>query len=410
MSDRDRRHILYLTHNGLTEPLGRRQVLPYLVGLSARGWRFSVVSFEKESTAAPEAVTTVTQITRAAGIAWTPLRYHRRPPVLSTAYDVLNGWTEGRRRGSDAQLIVARSTVPALMARLLSASLAAPWIFDLRGLVAEEYADAGHWRRGGVRYRATDFAERALIASADGLVTLTHRIQERLPRRAAARPTTVIPCSVDPAVFKPSPTERDEVRRELGWGEEPALAYSGSLGSWYRLTEMLDFFEAARRRIRGMRFLLLTPQRALAEEALRSRSLADGVVARAVTPDAVPRHLTACDAGICFLGRHRSKDASSPTKYGEYLAAGLPVVTNGWIGDASGLAHEPTWILVDDFSEPHYLQAAARLAALLADPATTRLAARELALREFCIDTALDRYDRLYQAVLDRSSGTPGRA
>ena len=29
-------------------------------------------------------------------------------------------------------------------------------IFDLRGLMAEEYVDAGRWRRGGLPYRLTN--------------------------------------------------------------------------------------------------------------------------------------------------------------------------------------------------------------------------------------------------------------
>jgi hypothetical protein len=48
-------NVLYISHNGLTEPLGRRQVLPYVVGLAARGWHMTVLSFEKAETATPEA-------------------------------------------------------------------------------------------------------------------------------------------------------------------------------------------------------------------------------------------------------------------------------------------------------------------------------------------------------------------
>ena len=57
---------MYVSHNGLTEPFGRRQVLPYLVGLSARGWRITVVSFEKADTAKPEAQARVEELTREA--------------------------------------------------------------------------------------------------------------------------------------------------------------------------------------------------------------------------------------------------------------------------------------------------------------------------------------------------------
>jgi glycosyltransferase involved in cell wall biosynthesis len=119
----------------------------------------------------------------------------------------------------------------------------------------------------------------------------------------------------------------------------------------------------------------------------------------ALPPEEVPRHLAAADAGICFLGRHASKLASSPTKFGEYLACGLPVITNPWIGDAQTLAREPPWLLVDAFSAAHYRACSLRLAALLEDAERTRAAARELAVREFALDTAIDRYHAVYEEL-----------
>jgi glycosyltransferase involved in cell wall biosynthesis len=396
---------LYISHNGLTEPLGRRQVLPYLVGLGARGWRLIVVSFEKAETATPEALARVGEITHEAGMLWKPLNYHNHPPIVATAYDILRGCLRANGLARDVVLIHARSTVPALMAGLVSRRLGTPWIFDLRGVLAEEYVDAGHWPRGGVRHRATAAIEGRLLRSADGLVTLSRKILTRLPVRngpASDRPTAVIPCSVDLGVFRPSEEWRRAVRGELGWGGEPVLVYSGSLGSWYRIGEMLDFFEVACEEIPGLRFLLLTPQVALAEYHVHSRRLAGIVEVRAVTPDAVPRYLAAGDAGICFLGRHASKEASSPTKYGEYLGAGLPVITNGWIGDAADLASEPVWLLVEAFGRDAYRQTARGLSKLLDEPVATRLAARELARREFALDAAVDRYHALYMKVLGR--------
>jgi glycosyltransferase involved in cell wall biosynthesis len=275
-------HVLYLSHNGLTEPLGRRQVLPYVVGLAARGWRMTVVSFEKTDTATPDAVASVEATTREAGIVWTPLRYHNRPPVIASAYDILRGYRIVGGPLREFDLIHARSTVPALMAGLASKRRQVPWIFDLRGLLGDEYVDAGHWTRGGIRHRVTAAVESRLIGSADGLVTLTRRILDRLPERhrGQRRLSTVIPCSVDLAAFRPSEEWRREIRGNLGWGDEPTLVYSGSLGSWYAIGEMLDFFERARDRIAGLRFLLLTPQVGLVEQEVQSRRVEGCVAAR----------------------------------------------------------------------------------------------------------------------------------
>lgn len=394
---------LFITYNGLTEPLGRRQVLPYVVGLAARGWRHTILSFEKRDTASAEAIARVREIVSSAGIEWIPLRYHSRPTLPATSYDVLMGILRGARLANSVDIVHARSTVSAAMARAIARRAGRPWIFDVRGLVAEEYADAGHWRRGGAIFLLTHGTERRLVRAADGLVFLTERIRDRLLGEAAfdaSRPATVIPCCVDLEEFRPSAADRSRIRSELGLGDRPVLAYVGSL-SWYRLDEMMAFFASARRILDGLRFLILTPHREAAEAAARRRGIDGDVVARSLAPDDVPSFLAAADAGICFPGRRSSKEASFPTKYGEYLASGLPVVTNSFTGDAAALQHEPAWILVDSFDEAAYHAAARRLAALLDDRAEAVAAARAIAVRCFSLEMAVERYDALYQKVLD---------
>jgi glycosyltransferase involved in cell wall biosynthesis len=284
------------------------------------------------------------------------------------------------------------------MARRIARARGVPWLYDVRGLLAQEYVDAGHWRANGWRASRVERLERRLLADADAIVTLTRAVETRLPPSPA--PKAVIPCSVDTSEFRPSDSERAAVRSELGLGAAPVLVYSGSLGSWYRLDEMLDFYVAARRRLPQLCFLVLSPQCAVAQAAAAARGLADRVVAIAVPPDAVPRHLAAADFGVCFLGRLESKVASSPTKYGEYLASGLPVVTNDWIGDARLLAHEPAWLTVCENSPAEYERAAEMIDRLLAQAHLTRQAARGLAMREFSLQAAVDRYDELYRRVV----------
>ena len=48
------RSVLYLSYDGMSDPLGQSQVLPYLAGLTRRGHRITLVSFEKNSRGADE--------------------------------------------------------------------------------------------------------------------------------------------------------------------------------------------------------------------------------------------------------------------------------------------------------------------------------------------------------------------
>src|SRR2546428_7725931 len=80
--------ILYITYDGLTDPLGQSQILPYLIGLSEHGYVFTVLSFEKKKKFEKESEH-IRQITREAGIEWFPLSFTSSPPLLSKLYDAL---------------------------------------------------------------------------------------------------------------------------------------------------------------------------------------------------------------------------------------------------------------------------------------------------------------------------------
>lgn len=396
--------VLYLTYNGLTEPLGRRQVLPYVVGLAARGWRFTVVSFEKAETADADARRQVAADLEGVGARWVSKRYHKRPTLPATAFDVASGIATSVRQGRrSVDLIHARSTVPALMAASAARLLRVPWIFDVRGLVAEEYADGGHWSRDGFLFRLTRDRENRLLRSAQGLVFLTERIREEFARQGAwpEKPTAVIPCAVDTNAFAAPSGARARVRAALTLGDGPVLVYSGSLGSWYRLREMLDFYDVAAREIEGLSLLIVSPDEQKARALVADHPRAAHIRVVRARPEQMPDYLSAADAGLCFLGDHHSKAASSPTKYGEYLAAGLAVITNPWTGDAARLAGDPAWILVDAFSPEAYVAAARDLRGELADAVALRQAARALAQRCFSMEDALDRYEALYRRILE---------
>jgi len=42
------KNVLYISYDGMTDPLGQSQVLPYLVNLSASGYNFTILSCEKK--------------------------------------------------------------------------------------------------------------------------------------------------------------------------------------------------------------------------------------------------------------------------------------------------------------------------------------------------------------------------
>src|SRR6266542_3912983 len=224
--------VLYISYNGMLDPLGQTQVLPYLRELSQRGVEFTLMSFERTAslkTGGSEKCKELHASLAENGIAWDGLRY---------AYQVI------RRKHFD--IIHARSHIPATIALGLKRRFRLKMIFDVRGLMADEYVDANHWRKSTVAYRLTKNIERRAFRSADGVVTLTQKIWpvisawEGLAGRDVVH--EVVPCCADLELFKFDPVQRAQRRRELGLANQFVIVYSGSIDGWYLTEQMADFF------------------------------------------------------------------------------------------------------------------------------------------------------------------------
>ncbi len=411
----DGQRVLFISYNGMLDPLGQTQVIPYLRELAKRGVRFTLLSFERAKAFTTEGVRQCEELRRelsTQGIEWHWLRYHQRPSVPATIYDVLAGIRKARSlvKRNRIEMVHARGHIPATIALVLKKNLGTKMIFDLRGLMAEEYVDAQHWRKGNLPYRMTKSAERQILASADAVVTLTERIWPIIKEWDGLRDRNVhhevIPCCVDLSLFQFSEEDRARRRAELGLGEQFTIVYSGSLDGWYLTEQMADFFAAFVRQRRdghpGAHFVWLTNgSHDRIKELMATRNIApDRFSVLSVPARLVPSYLAAADAGLSFIKRCVSKLASSPTKNGEYLACGLPLVINAGIGDSDALVNE--WhagVLLEEFNEAEYARIGLLIEQMAARP-DARQSARAVAARLFDLQTVgAERYGSLYERV-----------
>ncbi len=136
------------------------------------------------------------------------------------------------------------------------------------------------------------------------------------------------------------------------------LIYVGKFTGWYMQREMVDFFARARRSIPDLHFVVLSQSdpAIVLEEFARFGLPATAHTISVVRPAQVAAYLAAADAAIAFIRPCHSKLSSSPTKIGEYLAGGLPIVTGAGIGDVDALLAEFDVGVVLDSFEPACLE------------------------------------------------------
>lgn len=401
-----RADVLYVSYDGLLDPLGASQVLPYVRRLRALGVSIEILSFEKPHPGEKERRARLAQLLASEGIGWTPRRYHRTPTLPATGWDVLCGrlhvarWARALAREGRRGLVHARSYVAGLMG-VAGSRLAMRLLFDMRGFWVDERISGGYWEPGGIQARVGRWMERTLLARADHLIVLTRRSTVRLSELAGGGtvpPWTVVPTCVDLDRFRPAP-ELKAAREALGVGPGPVLVHVGTLTGWYDGGATMS---VARRFVErtGGTFVVLCRE---VEEARRMAAGAgvDAVI-RFVDPVDVPRWLQGADAGLALLRPAPAEDARYPTKIAEYLACGLAVLATG-VGDVPELADGVSLRL---FGGPGDVAGAVEwLASAVADPARPA-AARAQAEARLGLDEGARRLLAVYHGLGIRS-GSP---
>jgi glycosyltransferase involved in cell wall biosynthesis len=370
---------MYVSYDGMGEPLGRSQVLTYLLRL-AEDFAISLISFEKPDSPIDD----LRGELAAAGIDWHPLSYHRRPPVLSTLLDVTAGvWAvRSIARSARPDIVHVRSYVPALIAVLAERFTGGRLLFAIRGFWADERVEGAIWAEGGVLYRVAKRCERRFFTQADAVVTLTEASVPQIRAWLGGRevPVVVIPTCVDLDRFTGRPP------RQGG----PHAVWSGSIGTWYRF----DLVPAVVRALK-LPLTVVTRQRELARAQLGD--LAANVVTR--TPQEMPLELHAGDVGLCLIKTSFSKVASAPTRLAEFLAAGMPVIGTP-VGDMERLIEDNgVGVILRSEDEAALGEAAVRVLRMAADPAV-RDRCRRLARHRFDAAAGSASYARLYGELL----------
>jgi glycosyltransferase involved in cell wall biosynthesis len=395
------------------EPLVQTQVIAYLQELAKRDIEMHLLTFERErhSTEKREAIRSELSKSR---IHWHSRRYHKRPSLIATLYDVALGTLTALRicRRHQIEFVHARSHVPAAMALMLKRMLGCRFLFDMRGLLAEEYVDAGHWKEGNIKFRLTKRMERVFFRRGDAFVMLTHRINQWLlanevALRNRAADIEVIPCCVDTSRFDRALYARASYRQSRGWSDRRVITYVGKLGTWYLPDEMARFFVIAKKHDARFFFQVLTQSNSeVMRQALdRAGANPEDYDIRFASVGELPAILAASDAGLSFIRASFSKRASSPTKIAEYLAAGLPVITSAGIGDCDEMiGGNGLGVIAREFSNREYLRAANALCLLL-DDETTVARCLEFAERELSLSgVGGPRYSAVYERLLDAAA------
>ena len=401
------RKVVYLSYDGLTDPLGQSQILPYLNGIKQKtGFNILIISFEKEKNFKLNR-NKIKSILKRNSIKWKPLKYTKRPLILSTIWDLFKLNKAIKDVNLELiSLIHCRSYITSIIALKLHRKNKIPFIFDMRGFYPDERVDGKIWN---IKYfifkqvyKFFKQKEKEFLQKSHHIVSLTktgkNEIESwNLPNQS---PISVIPCCTDGMLFK-----RENIiplRKEIGIAEDDlVISYVGSLGTWYMLDEMLDFFKQLQNKRTNAKFLFITkdnPNQIL--NKVKEKYIdTNSIIIQPSTREMMPSYIGASNFSIFFILPVFSKKASSPTKMGEIMNLGIPVICNTGVGDVEKIMNKSIpELLIHEFSFNEYN----RVIDLILDNFeinTEKII--NTSIQYYSLENGIEKYISIYNSILE---------
>ncbi|MBI2281346.1 MAG: glycosyltransferase [Bacteroidetes bacterium] len=371
----DNKQILYLSYDGMTDPLGQSQVLPYIIGLSKHGYSFTLISCEKKERYF-QYKATILEICKNHQIDWQPVFYTKKPPILSTIWDIfqMNKKSKILHQKKNFQLIHCRSYISSLIGLGFKKKYGTKFIFDMRGFWADERVDGNIWNLKNpfykIIYNFFKKKERLFLTYADSIVSLTQSGKNEMLawniEGLSEEKIVVIPCAADYKLFELKTDEtQKEAKKLLGINQQDfVLSYIGSIGTWYLLDEMVLFFSLLKKQKTTAKFLFLTPDSEdfILETAKKYNLTKEDFIIQFAQRKDIPKIAHASDYSIFFIKPSYSKKSSSPTKMGELLAMGIPIICNNNVGDVEEITIKTkAGFCIDTFNETKFVEVTNKL-------------------------------------------------
>jgi len=206
----------------------------------------------------------------------------------------------------------------------------------------------------------------------------------------AASNHVVIPCTLQSS-FKletASPEQISSLRKAAGFSDEDIiLVYSGSTSGWQSFSSLETILGNILAISKNYKLIFLSKSD---ESIEKMKQHFPGQVSNQwLSHDKVQALLNMCDYGVLYREQSITNKVAAPTKFAEYLSAGLPVLISEGIGDYSAFVktHNCGFILQEN----------TRITPLKIDAATrTKMIA--LVLKYYTKDANLPQYEKLIQS------------
>ncbi len=377
----------------MMEALGASQVLSYLYSLTDE-FEFHLVSVEKNYDNKLQ-LEVLKKSLQDKGIFYYPVKYEtgkilKNFNILSLAIKSFEVIKKEKIRN-----IHCRAYFPAIIAFAIKKIKPIHYLFDTRCFSFDERADVNMISRDGYIYNCLKKLEKKLYLNAEAVNMLSYegkrvlKDNELFKGSDKVNPVTVIPTCVDLARFQ---------FFERNFSKPISIGYVGNTVGWYNFDKTLEVINAIGK-VMDYRLLIYNgDQHEFILNKLKEHQIPlEKVTLESVDFKMMPQKLRDIDIAIFYIRPLFSKKASAATKLGEFLAAGIPVITNANVGDHEYYITNYQAGKIIDFENLDYYDFA-QIINQIANLETSKRA-RVLAEKYFSAKIGAENYRTLYKNI-----------
>lgn len=212
-------------------------------------------------------------------------------------------------------------------------------IYDNRGVFIDELILTGQWKPGSIKVKIFRLLERLVLKKAEQIVVVSYYFKKFLLSNWG----NVIQNIEAKIIVIPNRTSiefnSDQEVLSNKNHKEIICVYSGSAAPWQNIPQLKNFIESSLRRNPLINIRIFTYEKKLFEENLGEVINSNRFFIDRIEPEKIYYNLIHANFGLLIRENHLVNNVSSPLKFGEYLAAGLPIIISEGIGDTEEIVN-----------------------------------------------------------------------
>ena len=385
--------VLYFSPDGILDELGQSQILPYIYGLNKMGYKFIIFSFERFDRKYEELLSQ-SRIFKSKDIIWYylplyPKKYHRLLRFIFGAIKLNHIF-----RKHKINLIHIRSINAGAI--FLLSGIKCRILYDIRAF-AGQLGDYGLLKNKFL-LKLFIFLEKILIKKSNGIVVLDESGLDYLNINFKLNiPVQVIPTSTNIRKFNLPRAPKTKNKKEI------KFVMIGGAQFPYLLKKALQFVKVLlTNNVNCTLDIINQRQHKFIKKVIEEVNFPkDKINVFGIKPSEKFNLLPHYDCGLVFIQKGNWIKMSSPTKIGEYLAAGLHIVGLEGINVLERL--EKNTSCVDNLSQNFENLNKEKITKILEK--ISDLGRREksfkLAKEFYDLNSALNKYTLLYENILN---------